>query len=96
MKKFNILDFLTVLVFIAIIASLVYAFNELYFYRSTDEATTTETTATETTTTEATTKINWSEEFEKSFRSANSNYSKVADDVNKNLTTINPAQKPTF
>lgn len=34
MKKFKILDFLTVIVLVAMIASLIYAFSELYLYKS--------------------------------------------------------------
>lgn len=96
MKKFNFLNVMCVIVLIAIIASLIYAFHELYNYRTIDNSIATET-VTETTTTETVIKkANWADGFEKSFRGVNSNYDKVAEDVNENLTTIQPATKPNF
>lgn len=92
MKKINFLNIMCALVLIAIIASLVYAFHELYIYRRVDNSITTETVI--ETTTEA--KANWSEEFEKSFRHSNAQYEEIAKDVNKNITTIEPVKHPDF
>ena len=93
MKKFNLLNAMCVIVLVAIIATLIYAFHELYTYRTIDNSIATET-VTETTTTEV--KTNWADEFEKSFKHSNAQYEEIAKDVNKNITTIEPVEHPTF
>ena len=99
MKKFRLLDVLTVLVLLAIIASIIYAFSALYDYKSESNAITPEIT-TATTTTEAAihkmTASEWQEQFESNFRKANNQYNDIAQDVSDNLTTIEPVTKPNF
>lgn len=84
MKKFNLLNIMCVIVLIAIIVTLIYAFHELYIYRTVDNSTATETAT------------NWADEFEKSFRHSNAQYEEIAKDVNKNITTIEPVEHPSF
>ena len=97
MKKIKLLDIITILVLVAIIASLIYAFLELYNYHNSTTVTPTETTTTTEAPTEtATKKANWGDEFEKSFRHSNAQYEEVASDVNQNITIIEPIEHPTF
>lgn len=98
MKKINFLNIMCALVLIAIIASLIYAFHELYIYRTVDNSIATETVTETTTATETITETatNWADEFEKSFRCSNAQYEEIAKDVNKNITTIEPVEHPDF
>lgn len=94
MKKIKLLDIITILVLVAVIVSLIYAFLELYNYHKVTPTET--TTTTEAPTETATKKANWADEFEKSFRHSNVQYEEVASDVNQNITIIEPIEHPTF
>jgi hypothetical protein len=98
MKKIDKLDVISIIVAVVVCITMIYAFIRLYQYKWHESPTqqivvTTDTTLEETTTE---TKTNWSEEFEKSFRAANAQYKDIANDVNQNITTIEPVEHPDF